>query len=124
MKKVRVRIKTMTVIENLPVTNVDIHESLFSRLPIRDSSVVSLLTGSSGKFSSGWRKGGRNKKTVHKIKNLLSDCGSPTQHILTVKAILKDPIYSEQSDQVDIINTEQDSPTIIDILSKNRQEKG
>ena len=27
-------------------------------------------------------------------------------------------MYSEQSDQVDTINTEQDSPTIIDILSK------
>ena len=31
---------------------------------------------------------------------------------------MKDPICSEQSDQVDIISTEQDSPTIIDILNK------
>jgi len=31
---------------------------------------------------------------------------------------LKDLIDSKQSDQVDIINTEQDSPTIIDILNK------
>ena len=31
---------------------------------------------------------------------------------------MKDPIYSEQSDSVDIINTEQDSSTIIDILNK------
>ena len=31
---------------------------------------------------------------------------------------MKDPKYSEQSDQVDIINTEQDSPTIIDISNK------
>ena len=31
---------------------------------------------------------------------------------------MKDPIYSERSDQVDVINTEQDSPTIIDILNK------
>ena len=31
---------------------------------------------------------------------------------------MKDSIYSEQSDQVDIIDTEQDSPTIINILNK------
>ena len=31
---------------------------------------------------------------------------------------MKDLIYSERSDQVDVINTEQDSPTIIDILNK------
>ena len=31
---------------------------------------------------------------------------------------MKDPVYSDQSDQVDVINTEQDSPTIIDILNK------
>ena len=31
---------------------------------------------------------------------------------------MKDPIYSKQSDQVDTINTEQDSPTIITILNK------
>ena len=31
---------------------------------------------------------------------------------------MKDPIYKEQSDQVDIINTEQDSPIILDILNK------
>ena len=67
-KDIQIRIKTMTVIENLPVINVDIHESLLLRLPIRDSSVVSLLTGSSGKFSSGWRKGGRNKKLYTRLK--------------------------------------------------------
>ena len=31
---------------------------------------------------------------------------------------MKDPIYSEQSDQIDIMNTEQDSPIIIYILNK------
>ena len=48
----------MTVIENLPVTNADIPERLLSRLSIRDSSVVYLLTGLRGKVSGGWRKGG------------------------------------------------------------------
>ena len=108
----------MTVIENLPVTNSDLPERLLLRLPIRDSSIVSSLTGSSGKISGGRRKGGRNKTTVDKIKSHLTDCGSPTQQILMIKAILKDPTYSEQSDQVDIINIEQDLPTIIDILNK------
>ena len=107
----------MTVIENLPVTNADIPERLLSRLSIRDSSVVYLLTGLRGKVSGGWRKGGWNNTTIYKIKNLLTDYGSPTQHILTIK-IMKDSIFSEQSDQVDIINTEQDSPAIIDILNK------
>ena len=94
-KYIWVKIKTMTVIKNLPVTNVDIIEWLLSRLPIRDSSVVSSLTGSSEKLSDGWRKGGRNKLTVEKIKSLLTDCGSPTKQILTIKEILKDPKYSE-----------------------------
>ena len=36
-KDIRVRIKIMTVTENLPVTNADFPEFLLSRLPIRDS---------------------------------------------------------------------------------------
>ena len=31
---------------------------------------------------------------------------------------MKDPIYSEQSDQVGVINTKQNSPKIIDIINK------
>ena len=57
----------MTVIENLPVINADIPEYLLSRLSIRDGSVVSSLTGLSGKVSGGRRKGEQNKKTVDKI---------------------------------------------------------
>ena len=56
--------------ENLPVTNADIYEILLSRLPIRDSSVVSSLTSSSGKVSGVRRKGERKKTTMYKIKNL------------------------------------------------------
>ena len=52
----------MTVIENLPVINADIPEYLLSRLSIRDGSVVSSLTGLSGKVSGGRRKGEQNKK--------------------------------------------------------------
>ena len=85
----------MTVIEKLLVTNVDIPEFLLSRLPIRDNSVVSSLIGSSGKVYGGRRKYGQNKTTVDKIKTLLTDFGSPTQYILTIKTILKNPIYSE-----------------------------
>ena len=66
-----------------------------------------------------------NKTTVDNIKNLLTNCGSLTQHMLTINAILKDPIYSEQSGQVNIINTEQDCLTIIEILHKidNRNDE-
>ena len=69
----------MTVIENLPVTNADIPEFLLSCLPIRDSSVVCLVTGLSGKVSGGRRKGGRNKSTADKFERILTDCGSPSQ---------------------------------------------
>ena len=93
-KDMRVRVKTMTVIENLLVANTDIPEILLSRLQIRDSSVFFSLTGLSGKVT-GRRKGGRNKSTVDNFKKLLTDCGSPTQQILTIKAILKDPRCSE-----------------------------
>ena len=48
------------------------------------------------------------------MKILLTDCGSPSQQLLTIKALLKDPIYGEESEQVD--NNE--SPTITDILNK------
>ena len=50
----------MTVIEKLPVINAGIHRSLLSRLPIRDSSIVSSLTSSNGKISGGRHKGGYN----------------------------------------------------------------
>ena len=66
-KDIRARIKTMIVIENLPVTNADIPECLLSRLPIGDGSVVSSVTSSSGKVSGGRRKGGRNRSTIDKI---------------------------------------------------------
>ena len=85
---------------------------------MRDSSVVTSLTGSSSKVYGGRRKGGRNLTTVDRIKNLVTDYGGPTHQILTIKSILKGSIYSEQSDQVDIINTKQYSPTIIDIVNK------
>ena len=78
-KDIRVRIKTMTVIENLPLIIADIPECLLSCLLIRDSSVVSSSTGLNGKVSGGRCKGGQNKLTVDKIKNLLTDCGSPPQ---------------------------------------------
>ena len=113
-KYIRVRIRIMIIIENLPVTNAEFSEFLLSRLPIRDSSVLSSLTGSSGKVSSGRRKGSRINPIVDRMKILLTHCGSPSQQLLTIKALLKDLIYGEQSEQVD--NNE--SPTIADILNK------
>ena len=111
-KYIRVRIRTMTIIENLPVTNAEFSECLLSRLLIRDSSVLSSLTGLSGKVSSGRRKGSRNDLIVERMKILLTDCGSPSQQLLTIKVLLKDPIYGEQSEQVD----NKESPRIVDIL--------
>ena len=85
----------MTVIKNLPVTNTEFSEFSLSRISIRDSSVLSLLTSSSGKVSSGRRKGSRNNSIVDRMKILLTDCGSPSQQLLSIKALLKDPIYGE-----------------------------
>ena len=78
-KDIRVRVKTMTIIKNLHVTNAELSECLLSRIPIRNSSVLSSLTGSSGKVFSGRRKSGQNKSTVDKIKILLTDCDIPSQ---------------------------------------------
>ena len=48
------------------------------------------------------------------MKILLTNYSSPSQQLLTIKVLLKDPIYGEESEQVD--NNE--SPTISDILNK------
>ena len=113
-KDIRVRVKTMTIIKNLHVTNAELSEYLLSRISMRDSSVLPSLTGSTGKITSSRRKGSRNNSIVDRMNILLTDCGSPSQQLLTIKALLKDPIYGEQSEQVD----NKESPTISDILNK------
>ena len=85
-----------------------------SRIPIRDSFVLSSLTGSSGKVSSGRRKGSRNYPIVYRMKILLTNCGSPSQQLLTIKVLLKNPIYGEKCEQVN----NKESPTIADTLNK------
>ena len=52
------------------------------------------------------------------MKFLLTDCGIPSQQLLTIKALLTYPIYGEQSEQVD----NKESPTIVDILKKKTKE--
>ena len=42
---IRVGIKTMKIIKNLPIVNIDIPKSLLSRLIIKVNYVVSFLTG-------------------------------------------------------------------------------
>ena len=114
-KDIRVRIRTMTIIEDLPATEAEFSECLLSRLQVQDSSVLSSLTGSSGKENNGHRKGSRNNSIVDRMKILLTDCGSPSQQLLTIKALLKDPIYGEENEQVD---KNEESPSISDILDK------
>ena len=41
------RISTISIIESLQITNADLPNSLFSRLPIRDNSIMPSLTSSS-----------------------------------------------------------------------------
>ena len=73
--QVRVRVNTIAIIENLSITNEDLFNNLLSRLPIKDNSVVSSLTGSSGKDTRR-HKGGINKSTIDKIKYLFNNCGN------------------------------------------------
>ena len=113
----RVRVNTMVSIDNLPITNENLLHNLLSRLPIRDDSIVSSLTGSSGKVVVR-RKGGRKKSTKDKIKNSLNYYGSPSQKILTIKAVLKDLIFSAESNHIDVVNIEKELPTIVNLLSK------
>ena len=63
---VRVRVNTMKIIKNLPITNVDLPNNVLSRLPIKINSVVSSLTDSSGRISVRL-KGGRIKSTIDMI---------------------------------------------------------
>ena len=72
---VRIRVNTMAIIENLPITNTDLPNNVLSHLLIRYNYVVSSLTGSNSKVV-GRRYAGRNKSTIDKIKHLLNDCGS------------------------------------------------
>ena len=93
----------MEIIENLLITNADLPNALLSRLPIRDNSVVSSLTGSIGKVACKY-KGGINKTTINKIKHLLNDCGSLSRQVLIIKAVLKDTIFCSENDHVDVVN--------------------
>ena len=73
--QVGIRVNTMAIIENLPITNTDLPNNVLSHLLIRYNYVVSSLTGSNSKVV-GRRYAGRNKSTIDKIKHLLNDCGS------------------------------------------------
>ena len=95
----------MVIIENLSVINADLPNDLLLRLSIRNNSVVSSLIGSSGKVA-GRRKGERKKSTIDKIKYVLNYCGSPSEKILTIKAILKDPIFCLENNYTDVVNIE------------------
>ena len=44
--------------------------------------------------------------TIKKIKNSLTDRGSPSQEILTINTVLKDLIFSAESNHTDVINIE------------------
>ena len=47
---------------------------------------------------------------------MINDCSTPSQKMLAMKAVLKDPIFSAKSSHTDIINMEKESPTVVDLL--------
>ena len=64
-----------------------------------------------------------NISTIDQIKYLLTDCDNPSQQLLAIKAVLKDPIFSKESDQSDVINIDNESTKIVDSLKKTKQRK-
>lgn len=85
---------------------------------------MSSLTGESSKSSGCRFKGKRNRSTIDKIKHLSTDYDSPNQQLLTIKDVLKDPVFSKESDQSDMINIDIKLPSIVDLLKKLKQRKG
>ena len=108
----------MTLIENSPLINADITNISLLHLLIKDSSVVSSLIGESSKSTGCRFKGKRNRATIDKIKHLSTDYDSPNQQLLTIKDVLKDPVFSKESDQSDMINIDIKLPSIVDLLKK------
>ena len=52
------------------------------------------------------------------MKILLTDCGSTSQQILTIKVVLKNLVFSAENDHNDVITMKKYSPIIVDLLSK------
>ena len=58
-----------------------------------------------GEMVKRW-KSGKNKSAIDKIKNLLNDCGNPSQQILTIKTVLEDLRFNAEINYTDVINME------------------
>ena len=99
----RVRVNTRAIIKSLTIKHADLPDNLLSRFPIRNNSIVSSLICLSG-MVTGRGKGGRNKSTIDKIKNLLKDYSSSSQQKIVVKAVLKDPIFSTETGHAGVVN--------------------
>ena len=108
---------SLTMIENLPPINVDLPNILLSRLPTRDSYIVSSLTSPSGNYASK-PKAIRNWSTINKIKDLLADYSSPNQQLLAIKSVLKCLIFKSGRDQYLLINIDNESSTIVQFFFK------
>ena len=79
---------------------------------------INILTGESSKFTGGRLRGKRNELKIDKIKNLLTNWGSPNQQLLTINAVLKDPIFSKENDKADVVNIDNDSPITVYLLKR------
>ena len=77
-----------------------------------------ILTGESSKFTGGRLRGKRNELKIDKIKNLLTNWGSPNQQLLTINAVLKDPIFSKENDKTDGVNIDNESPITVYLLKR------
>ena len=79
---------------------------------------------SEGSNSTGGRPDGAiNKLTIDKIKHLSADYDIPDLQLLIFKDMLKDLISSIESDQDEVINIDNQSPTTVDLSKKVRQIK-
>ena len=113
IRDISVRVRSSTIIKNLPPVDADISNSLLlSRYSIMDSSNISSLLSSSGNIG-GYLNGNRDRSSISKIKNLLTDYSIPSQQPITITLILKYPIFRSENDQISLINIGNQSITIV-----------
>ena len=81
------------------------------------------MTSEGSNSTGGKPKGGINKLTIYKIKHLSADYDIQDLQLLIIKDMLKDLISSIESDQDEVINIDNESPTTVDLSKKVRQIK-
>ena len=65
----------------------------------------------------GWKK----KSTIDETKHLVNDYGSPSQKILIIKTLLKDPLFSSENDHADVVNMKKKIAYNSRVIKQNKE---